>query len=458
MKTYAIILAAGKGTRMKTDTPKGLFPILYKPLVEHVIEEFEKSNYIENILLIVGHKKEEFYELFKDRVSFAEQKEQKGTGDAVKSAIHLLENNLGHTIVVPGDVPLITASLIDEIMKTHQEQNNDLTVCTMKVDEPFGYGRILRDKANNIIKIVEHKHCQKEQILINEVNTSIYVINNQVLIEKINEIKPNELTGEYYLTDLVEIMNQEYKIGSYLIEDHNQTLGVNNLQQLSEVEEYLKDRIRKTHQLNGVEIYSPQTVSIGIEVKIETGVTIKQNTIIKGNSIIKEGSIIGPNTTINNSLINEDVIIEDSVITNSKIEKKCYIGPFAQIRDNSLIGENTRIGNFTEVKKSKIGKDSFASHHSYIGDAIVGDRANFGSGSVIVNFDGVDKHQTIIGDDVFIGCNVNIIAPIKIASKVVLAAGSTITDDVKEGSLAIARSRQTEKSDYYKKFQKTNKK
>lgn len=458
MKTYAIILAAGKGTRMKTDTPKALFPVLYKPLVEHVIEEFERSDYIENILLIVGHKKEEFYEFFKDRVIFAEQKEQKGTGDAVKSAIHLLDDPEGQTIIVPGDVPLMTASLIDDIMKTHQEQKNDLTVGTMRVDDPFGYGRILRDKTNNIIKIIEHKNCQKEEMLIDEVNTSIYVINNKALLENINKIKPNDLTGEYYLTDLVEIMNKDYKIGSYLIEDHYQTSGINNLYQLSEVEEYLKDRIRKNHQLNGVEIYSPQTVSIGIDVKIESGVTIKQNTIIKGNSVIKEGSIIGPNTTIDNSIINEDVIIEDSVITNSTIERKCYIGPFAHIRDNSLIGENTRIGNFTEVKNSKIGKDSFASHHSYIGDAIVGKRANFGSGSVIVNFDGIDKHQTIIGDDVFIGCNVNIIAPIVIKDKVVLAAGSTITDDVKEGSLAIARSRQIEKPDYYKKFKKSNKK
>lgn len=457
MKTYAIVLAAGKGTRMKTDTAKGLVPILQKPLVELIIEEFEKSQFVNNILLIVGHKKEDFYELFDNRVGFAVQKEQKGTGDAVKSAIPFLDNNESQTIVFPGDVPLITVSLIDDIIKTHQEQNNDITICTMRVDNPFGYGRILRDKNNNILKIVEHKHCKEDELLINEVNTSIYVINNKALLEKIAEINPNNITGEYYLTDLVEIMNKNYKIGSFLIEDHMQTLGVNNLEQLSDVEEYLKDRIRKSHQLNGVEIHSPQTVSIGLDVKIDSGVTIKQNTIINGNSVIKEGSIIGPNTTINNSNIKEDVVIEDSVITNSTIDKRSYIGPFVQIRDNSFIGENNRIGNFTEIKNSTIGQDSFASHHAYIGDATVGKRANFGSGSVIVNFDGKDKHHTIIGDDVFIGCNVNIIAPIKIADKVVLAAGSTITDDVEEGSLAIARSRQIKKPDYYQKFKKTNK-
>lgn len=457
MKTYALALAAGKGTRMKTNIAKCSFPILDKPIIEYVVERFENSTFVDETIVVVGYKKEFFYKLLDKRVKFSIQNKQKGTADAVKSALEHIKEK-GQTIIVPGDVPLMSSELTDEIINAHLKNKNDLTVCTMVVDNPFGYGRIVKDNNNKIKKIVEQKNATQEELLINEVNTSIYVIDNTLLVKSIDKIQENELTKEYYLTDIVELLYGKYKIGSFVIEDNYQTLGINDIKQASEAEEYLKETINVNHMLNGVTIESPLTVRINSNVKIEPGVTIKQNTIIRSNSIIKKGSIIGPNTTIENSIINENVKIEDSVVANSKIGDRCYIGPYSYIRDNSSISENVRIGNFTEIKNSTIGKDSAASHHTYIGDAKVGERVNFGCGSITVNYDGKDKYQTIIGNDVFIGCNVNLVAPIEIDDNVIIAAGSTITDNVRKGSLAIARKKQEIKEDFfYKHFHKVKK-
>lgn len=457
MKTYALALAAGNGTRMKINIAKCSFPILDKPIIEYVVERFENSKFVDETIIVVGYKKEFFYDLLKDRVKFAVQSEQKGTADAVKSALEHVKEK-GQTIIVPGDVPLMSSKLADEIIIKHLKDKNDLTVCTMIVDNPSGYGRIVKDSNNKIKKIVEHKNATKEELTIKEVNTSIYVIDNELLIEYIQKIKENELTKEYYLTDIVELLYDEYKIGSFIIDDNYQTLGINDIKQASEVEEYLMEKINTNHMLNGITIESPKTVRITSNVKIEPGVTIKQNTNISGKSIIKKGSTIGPNTTIKNSTINKNVRVENSVIVNSKVDDKCYIGPYAYIRDNSFIGENVRIGNFTEIKNSTVGKDTRASHHTYIGDAEVGERVNFGCGSIIVNYDGKEKHQTIIGNDVFIGCNVNLIAPIKIDDNVIIAAGSTITEDVTKGSLAIARKKQEVKKDFFYKYFEEKKK
>ncbi len=455
MKTYALVLAAGKGTRMKSNIPKCAFPILDKPIIEYVVERFEKSKYVDETILIVGYKKEYFYEHLSNRVIFAEQIEQKGTGHAVKCAIHHLEDKEGQTFIVPGDVPLLTPELTDEIIEKHLKEGNDLTVCTMILDDPLQYGRIIKDSKGQVLKIVEHKNATKKERLVKEVNTSIYVVKNGLLLEYINKIQPNELTEEYYLTDIVELMSANYKVGAFVIEDTYQTAGINDNKQASAIEEYLKEKINNKLMLNGVTMESPQTIRVSVDAVIEPGVTIKQNTIINGKSIIKKNSIIGPNTTIMNSKIDEEVIVEDSVIANSTIGEKSYVGPFAHIRDLSVIGKNVRVGNFTEVKNSTIGDDSFASHHAYIGDTKAGKRVNFGCGSVTVNFDGKEKYQTVIGNDVFIGCNVNLIAPIKIDDDVIIAAGSTITEDVKKGSLAIARNRQEVKEDfYYKHFNK----
>lgn len=452
MKTYGLVLAAGKGTRMKTDIAKCMFPILDEPIIEHVVDRLEKSKYVDEIVVVVGHKKESFYDYLKSRVKYAEQKQQNGTADAVSSAKNLLKDKEGYTLIVPGDVPLMTHELTDEIMEYHINSKNDLTVCTMKVDNPFGYGRIVKDENDNILKIVEQRNANEEELKIDEVNTAIFVIDNKVLFEHLDNISPNGVNGEYYLTDIVELLIKDYQVRTFLIEDHWQTLGINDIVQANTVEQYLIDKINKKHMLNGVIIKSPKTVRINKDVVIEAGVTIEQNTIVQGKSVIKEGSVIGPNTTLVNVTTDENVQVLNSVVTNSLIKKDSIIGPYAHIRDNSVIGINTKIGNYVEIKNSTIGNDIFISHHAYVGDTTMGDRVNFGCGSITVNFDGVNKHQTIIGEDVFIGCNVNLIAPINIEKESFIAAGSTVTQDVKTGDLVIARNKETVKEGYYYKY------
>lgn len=449
MNYYALVLAAGKGTRLKSDIPKCAYPILKKPIIEYTIEKFEETKLFKEIVCVVGYKKETFYELLGNRVLFAEQKEQKGTADAVLSAKSVLSKKEGATLIIPGDVPLITPNLIKKILNVHGEMGNDLTLVTMNVDNPKGYGRIVRNKYHLVEKIVEDKNCDEHQKTIKEVNTGIYVVNNKHLFKVLDKVTPNSVSNEYYLTDIVELMNRDYKINTFNVYDNWQTFGVNDLYEMSVAEKHLRVMINKNHMLNGVEIVNPETVTIGHDVIIEPSVMIAPNTTITGKSVIKTGSVIGPNSEVHNSNIHENVHVKHSLIYDSTVNKNSTIGPFAHLRNKAVIGENNRIGNYVEVKNSKTGDETKAAHLSYIGDATVGDRVNFGCGSITVNYDGVNKHQTVIGDDVFIGCNVNMVAPINISDSVFIAAGSTVTKDIPKGSLSINRGKQINKADYY---------
>ena len=449
MKTYALVLAAGKGTRMKSEIPKCAYPILRKPIIEYIIEKFEKSGIIDEVVVVVGYKKEVFEEILDSRVTFCEQIEQKGTADAVNSARGYLIDKPGVTLIVPGDMPLMTIKLTNKIIKSHIEMGNDLTVVSTVVENPKGYGRIVRNKFNVIQKIVEDRDCNEYQKQIHEINSGVYVVNNEILFSALDRVKTDNIKGEYYLTDIVELLNQERKIGVFTIRDSWQAMGVNDLYQVSQAEKYLRELINKDHMVNGVNIINPDTVTLGHDVKIEPSATILPNSTITGKSIIKAHTIIGPNTEVHNSIIHEGAHIKHSLIYDSEVQEETTIGPFAHLRNHAVIGPRNRIGNFVEVKNSSTGADTKASHLSYIGDAKVGSRVNFGCGSITVNFDGVNKHQTEIGDDVFIGCNVNMVAPLKISDNVFVAGGSTVTKDIPKGSLTIARSKQIDKTNYY---------
>lgn len=449
MKTYALVLAAGKGTRMKTEVPKCAYPILRKPIIEYIVEKFERSGYIDEVVVVVGYKKEVFEELLDGRVVFCEQLEQKGTADAVNSARPYLENKEGVTFIVPGDMPLMTTKLTNKIIQAHKDMGNDLTLVSSVLDNPKGYGRIVRNKFGVVQKIVEDKDCNEYQKQIHEVNSGVYVVNNDILFQALDRVQTNNVKGEYYLTDIVELLNQEKKIGVFTIRDSWQAMGVNDLYQVSQAEKYLRDIINKDHMMNGVNIVNSETVTLGHDVIIEPSAKILPNTTITGNSVIKANTIIGPNTEIHNSIIHEYTEVKHSLIYDSVVMEHTTIGPFAHLRNHAIIGPNNRIGNFVEVKNSSTGADTKASHLSYIGDATVGSRVNFGCGSITVNFDGVNKHRTTIGDDVFVGCNVNMVAPLNISDNVFIAAGSTVTKDIPKGSLTIARSKQIDKEDYY---------
>ena len=447
MNKYALILAAGKGTRMKTKLPKCAFPILKKPMIEYIVESVEESD-IDETCVVVGHKREVIEDLLKGRVSFAYQAHQLGTGHAALSAKDALGDREGTTLILLGDMPLIDEAIIDNILTTHEKMGNDLTVVTTNYTDPTGYGRIIRDKYGKIESIVEDKETTEEQRAIQEVNTGIYAINNQYLFQILDKIEKSAYKNEYYLTDIVHLMRQDYSVGTYTIRDSQYVMGVNDLYAISIAEKVLRDKINKGLMLSGVSMINPETITVGHNVRIEGNVTVYPNTTITGESTIAEGSLIGPNTEIHNGVIHRNVQVKHSYVYDSVVHEHTTIGPFAHLRNNANIGRDNRIGNFVEVKKSTTGKNTKASHLAYIGDTTTGANVNFGCGSITVNYDGKEKHQTHIGDDVFIGCNTNLVAPIRVEDNVFIAAGSTVTENIPSGSLAIARNKQINKADY----------
>ncbi len=457
MANYAIILAAGKGTRMRTKLPKGAFPILRKPMIEYIVESVEQSP-IDSTVAVVGHGHETIERILSNRVQYALQSEQLGTGHAAMQARALLEGKAGTTLILLGDMPLIDASTIESILHAHQSLNNDLTVVSASFDDPHGYGRIVRDDYGNIQKIVEEASATQKQRRIKEVNTGLYAVDNALLFDMLDKIEKDPYKGEYYLTDIVEVMRDTHKVGIHTLRENNRLMGVNDLYAVSQAEKILRDEINKHHMLEGVSMINPETITIGHSVKIEPNVTIYPNTTITGDSRIDEAAVIGPNSEIHNGTIKSGVHVRHSLIHDSIVHERTTIGPFAHLRNRSEIGRDNRIGNFVEIKKSSTGINTKASHLAYIGDATTGANVNFGSGSVTVNYDGIHKHQTHIGDDVFIGCNTNLIAPISIGDNVFIAAGSTVTQNVPSNAMAIARQRQINKEDYARNLIKPKKK
>jgi bifunctional UDP-N-acetylglucosamine pyrophosphorylase/glucosamine-1-phosphate N-acetyltransferase len=449
MKKYAIILAAGKGTRMKTEMPKCAYPLLRKPMIAYIVENLHQTHIIDDIIVVVGHKAQTIKDILGPTVSYAFQEEQLGTGHAVMVTESLITDMEGASVILPGDMPLVDSVTIERAFQEHKDRRHDLTLVTTKVDDPTGYGRIVRNESGYLEEIVEHHEASYSQQAINEINTGIYIVSNRVLFEALKLVDNNNLKKEYYLTDIIKISKEKgHVIGTFYLKESYRAMGVNDLYALSIAEAKLRLDINRELMLKGVAMINPETITIGDNVHIEENVTIHPNTYITGNSIIKKGAQIGPNTEIHESTIGERVICRHSLVYNSIIHEDTTVGPFAHLRDGAEIGPKNRIGNFVEVKKSTTGVNTKASHLAYIGDATIGSNVNFGCGAITVNYDGKHKYQTVIGDDVFIGCNVNMIAPIKIEEGSLIAAGSTLTENVPKGSLAIARAYQVNKENY----------
>ena len=451
MMNNAIILAAGKGTRMKTELPKCAFPLLKKPMVTYIIEALESIS-IDQIICVVGHKKEVLQDILKDRVKYAIQEEQLGTGHAVKCALDFIDDN-GYTIILPGDTPLIDKEILDQLIEVHKSNKNDFTIGTIVLDNPFGFGRIVRDSSNSVLRIVEEKDASEEERKIKEINTGLFLVDNKLLKKALLEIRNNNAKGEYYLTDIVEILSKEAKIGTFTIKDTYKLNGINDLYTLSLVEKQFREAILKKHMLNGVNIVNPETVTIGNDVTIEAGTTIYQGSLILGKTSIGRNCVVGPNSEIFNSTLKAGSKLLHSVCYDSTLEENSSVGPFSHIRMNTVVGQDNRIGNFVEMKNSVIGPKTNVAHLTYVGDTDCGGGVNFGCGTVTVNYDGKNKYRTTIGDNVFIGCNSNLIAPVNIGSESFIAAGSTITDSIDENDFAIARAKQVTKKGYAKKFE-----
>ena len=441
----SVILAAGMGTRMKSKMPKGLHKVCGKPLSKWVIDA-SKAAGADKVCAVVGHKAETVKEVLGDVCEFALQAEQKGTGHAVMQAIDVIKNSKGEVVILNGDTPLITAETINKAIEYHKNNGNQATVITAILDDATGYGRIVRDNDGSVLKIVEQKDASEEEKKINEVNSGMYVFDAQSLVYALDKITPNNAQGEYYLTDTLEILlSAGKKIGGYAISDNDEIRGINDRVQLNEAEKIMQKRINEYHMRNGVTMRNPESVYIEDGVEIGNDTEICQNVTIKSGTKIGSDCVIGSGSMLDRAVIHDGVDVLSSVILESEVDEGTHVGPFAYIRPNCHVGKEVKVGDFVELKNSNIDDGTKISHLTYIGDSDVGKRVNFGCGTVTCNYDGKKKYRTTIGDDCFVGCNTNFVSPINVGDGVYIAAGSTITEDIPENSLSIARARQVNK-------------
>ena len=413
----AIVMAAGKGTRMKSKKSKLVQKIYGKEVVKRAVENAKKAG-IEDVVAIVGYMKEEVMAVLGESVKYAYQEQMLGTGHAVMQAKEYLEGKKGKVLVLSGDVPLLRPETLERLVNKSTENKEAATLLTAIYDNPTGYGRIIRDEGGNVKAIVEEKDASLEQKEIKEINAGIYCFDIEELLSALNEITPNNAQGEYYLTDVIKIMNDKgLKTGAVIVEDNTEILGINDRIQLEMLTKVLQIRINTQHMKQGVTIEDVN------------------NTYIYDDVEIGMDTVIHPNTTIK---------------SNVKIGEDCEIGPNAYIREGCVLAEKVKIGSFVEIKKAIIGAGSKVPHLSYMGDCEIGEGCNIGCGTITCNYDGFNKSKTIIGNKSFVGSNTNLVAPVTLGDNTFIAAGSTITDDVPEGSLAIARQRQINKEGWNK--------
>lgn len=409
----AVVLAAGKGTRMKSTIAKVLQPIFNKPLLSYVIDAIEKTRMVSQSFVIVGHQAEDVSTFVNKEYENAKcvlQMPQLGTGDAVAKVVPFLENFDGDVLITCGDTPLITTDTLKAFFESHQTSGNALTLISAEFSDPTGYGRVVRDEKNNLKKIVEEKDTDEATRLITEINTGVYCINWALIVPAFSELKNNNTQNEYYLTDIVAWANSRgLKTGTFKIKNNDETLGINSKRQLAEVTKILNERTLNKLMDDGVTIVDPASTFIAPETQIGADTIIYPNTFINGKNIIG---------------------------------KNCKIGPCVHIRDGAVIGDNVRIGNFVEIKKSTIASNTNVSHLSYIGDALLGKGVNIGAGTITANYNSQTKikSQTIIEDGVSIGSNTVLVAPVKMEQNSMTGAGTIVTKDVEANALALTRS------------------
>ncbi|NUN66419.1 bifunctional UDP-N-acetylglucosamine diphosphorylase/glucosamine-1-phosphate N-acetyltransferase GlmU [Pseudanabaena biceps] len=441
------VLAAGKGTRMKSTLPKVLQPLGGKSLVERVLNATDALK-ADRRIAIVGYCSDQVRAALADypNLEFAEQAEQLGTGHAIQQLMEPLASFEGELVVLTGDSPLMRTETIQALIDSHRQHKASATVLTAILPNPTGYGRVFCDRDMKIERIIEHRDCNPEQILNQRVSTGVYCFDWQELAQALPKLTTNNSQKEYYLTEVFDYLKSVYASD---LEDPDESLGINDRLQLAHAYEVLQKRAREKWMRAGVTMLLPETITIDDGVELAPNVIIEPHSHLRGHSQVGSGSIIGPSTMLSNSVIGENCEVQFSVIEDSKISDNCRIGPFARIRGESVVGEKCRIGNFVELKNAKIGDRTNAAHLSYLGDATLGKQVNVGAGTITANYDGFKKHQTVIGDRSKTGSNSVLVAPITIGENVNIAAGSAITEDVADNALAIARSKQIVKNDYY---------
>lgn len=455
---YVVILAAGQGTRMKSKLFKVMHPVMGRPMVGHVVHAAREAEATE-VITITGFGADTIKDYLGERSKYVFQEEQLGTAHAVMQAREILEDKDGTTLVLSGDTPLLQSETLNELMKFHENEGAKATILTAIAEDPFGYGRVIRAEDGSVKKVVEEKDASEEERAVQEINTGTYCFDNKALFEALKKVDNDNVQGEYYLPDVLEILKDENeKVGAFQLNNMDESLGVNNRVALAQANEIMRNRINEMHMTNGVTLVDPKTTYIESDVKIARDTVIEPNTYIKGNTNIGEDVVIGSGSTISDSEIADGVVIRQSVIEDTVIGKNSDVGPYSHLRNEAVLGENVHIGNFVEIKKSTLGDETKAGHHAYIGDAEIGKDVNVGCGVIFANYNGKVKSKSIVGDHSFIGSNVTLVAPVELGKNAFVAAGSTITDEVPDNALGIARARQENKSEFYTRFFKEEEK
>lgn len=444
-----LVLAAGHGSRMRSTTPKVLHRVAGKTMIDWVLDAVAPLTQSKTIT-VIGVGAESVQAHVGDRSDFVLQTEQLGTGHAVQQAQAKLGDNHGVTLIMSGDTPMFRPETLAEFVQTHQNSKNAVTVLTAIADDPTGYGRIVRADDDTVLKIVEQKDASVTERRIQEINTGVYVFDNQLLFEALSQVKNNNAQGEYYLPDTLDILRQSgHQIGAHTLHDFTESLGVNDRVALAVANRVMHERINHRLMVAGVELIDPANtyidadVTIGADTIVEGGVTILGHTTIGQNNVITQGS------RIEDSQIGDDNVITASHIESAVLADHTTIGPYAHLRPKAELGDAVHVGNFVEVKQAKLAANTKAGHLTYIGNADVGESVNIGAGTIFVNYDGVNKFNTTVGDRAFIGSNTKLVAPVTIADEAITAAGSTITTDVPTHAMGIARSRQVNKADFW---------
>lgn len=443
------ILAAGRGTRMKSNLPKVLHSLGGQSLIERVIESARPLS-PSRLMVIVGYQAVEVRAAMQSipDLEFVEQSAQLGTGHAIQQLLPYLGNYTGDLLVLSGDVPLLRAETLKQLVEVHTTHNNAATLLTATLSNPKGYGRVFCNSENIVEQIIEDKDCTPTQKQNCRINAGIYCFRWQDLAKALPHLQANNAQKEYYLPDVVSQMKPVMAVD---VQDYQEILGINDRLQLATAYEILQRRVKEKWMMAGVTLIDPASITIDDTVELQPDVTIEPQTHLRGNTVIQTGCRIGPGSLIENSHLAQNVTVSYSVVTDSVIQTGTRIGPYAHLRNHVEVGTGCRVGNFVELKKSKLGDRTNVAHLSYLGDATTGERVNIGAGTITANYDGVNKHETKIGDRTKTGSNSVLVAPLTLGDDVYVAAGSTITEDVPDDCLVIARTRQVVKPGWSKK-------
>ncbi len=444
----SVVLAAGKGTRMKSKLPKVLHKVAGKAMVERVLETASSIGTERNVV-IIGFGGDAVKEYLGDRAEYVVQEEQNGTGHAMKQAFSALGDFDGTILLLCGDTPLVTKESLENLVADHEKNQAAATVLTAHMDDPTGYGRIIREDSGKVVRIVEQKDGKPEELAVEEINTGMYAFDSKKLWPCLDLLSDDNAQGELYITDVIGILvGQGDRVGAYMMEDNEESLGVNSRVQLAQAEAILKKRKNRQLMEAGVTLIDPATTYVAPEVTVGSDTILYPGTVLEGNTVIGSQCQIGPHTRLTNVQVGDNNTIHFTYGHDCQIKDGTDIGPYVHLRPNTVIGNDVHIGNFVEVKNSNVGQGTKFPHLSYIGDSDVGAGVNIGCGTITVNFNGSTKSRTRIGDHAFVGCNSNLVAPVEIGDYAYIGAGSTITKDVPSKALAVGRARQIVKENW----------